>query len=194
MATEAAARPDGQPGDVRRRPWEPLRSRNYRFFAACDVISALGSAVSFIALPFAVLRIGGSATDVGLVATAETVPFAAFLLHGGVIADRLPRQRVMVAATVASGHRAGRGRRTCYRRAGSRVGADGPGRRGQHRRGLFLSSRPGPPAADGAACAASASQRAASDREQPCHHWRLRPRRPASGRRPAQAGAWRSTQ
>jgi hypothetical protein len=55
MATEAAARPDGQPGDVRRRPWEPLQSRNYRFFAACDVISALGSAVSFIALPFAVL-------------------------------------------------------------------------------------------------------------------------------------------
>jgi MFS family permease len=101
MPTEAAARPDGQPGDVRRRPWEPLQSRNYRFFAACDVISALGSAVSFIALPFAVLRIGGSATDVGLVATAETVPFAAFLLHGGVIADRLPRQRVMVAATVA---------------------------------------------------------------------------------------------
>ena len=82
-------------------PGNRSRAVTYRFFAACDVISALGSAVSFIALPFAVLRIGGSATDVGLVATAETVPFAAFLLHGGVIADRLPRQRVMVAATVA---------------------------------------------------------------------------------------------
>jgi len=35
------------------------------------------------------------------VAAAETGPFVAFLLYGGVIADRLPRQRVLVAATIA---------------------------------------------------------------------------------------------
>jgi predicted MFS family arabinose efflux permease len=76
----------------------PLRSRNFRLLATCNVISVAGSAVSFVAIPFAVLRIGGSASDVGYVATAGLIPLIAFLLVGGVIADRLPRHRVLVAA------------------------------------------------------------------------------------------------
>lgn len=51
-----------------------------------------------MALPFAVLRIGGSASDVGYVAAAYLVPLIGFLLLGGVVADRLPRHQVMVAA------------------------------------------------------------------------------------------------
>lgn len=76
----------------------PLRSRNFRLLVACNVISVAGSAVSFVAIPLAVLRIGGTASDVGYVATAELIPIIAFLLIGGVIADRLPRHQVMVAA------------------------------------------------------------------------------------------------
>ena len=51
-----------------------------------------------MAIPFAVLAIGGSAGDVGYVAAAYLVPVIAFLLLGGVVADRLPRHEVMVAA------------------------------------------------------------------------------------------------
>lgn len=51
-----------------------------------------------VAVPFAVLRAGGSATDVGLVTAAGIVPTVALLLFGGVLADRIPRQRVMVGA------------------------------------------------------------------------------------------------
>jgi MFS family permease len=76
----------------------PLHSRNFRLLVTCNVISVAGSAVSFVAVPFAVLRIGGTASDVGYVATAELIPVIAFLLIGGVIADRLPRHRVIVAA------------------------------------------------------------------------------------------------
>jgi MFS family permease len=76
----------------------PLRSRNFRLLLACDVISAGGTAVATVALPFAVLRIGGSASDVGYVAAAYLVPLIGFLLLGGVVADRLPRHQVMVAA------------------------------------------------------------------------------------------------
>ena len=76
----------------------PLRSRNFRLLVACNVISVAGSAVSFVAIPFAVLRIGGTASDIGYVATAQLVPIVAFLVLGGVIADRLPRHRVIVAA------------------------------------------------------------------------------------------------
>jgi len=54
----------------------PLRSRNFRLLAACNIISAGGSAVSLVAIPFAVLRIGGTASDLGYVATAELVPLS----------------------------------------------------------------------------------------------------------------------
>jgi MFS family permease len=76
----------------------PLASRSFRVLALCNVISLAGSALSFVALPFAVLSVGGSAADVGYVATAALVPMSAMLLAGGVIADRLPRHKVMAAA------------------------------------------------------------------------------------------------
>jgi MFS family permease len=76
----------------------PLRIRNFRLLMTCNLISVGGTSVSFVALPFAVLSIGGTASDVGFVATAALIPIIVFLLLGGVIADRLPRHRVMVAA------------------------------------------------------------------------------------------------
>jgi MFS family permease len=81
----------------------PLASRNFRLLASCDMISTAGSAVSLVVLPFAVLRIGGTAADVGLVAAARAVPLACFLLFGGVVADRLPRHLVIVSADVLQG-------------------------------------------------------------------------------------------
>lgn len=78
----------------------PLGSRNFRLLVGCDVISLTGSAAALVAIPFAVLAIGGSASDVGGVATATLVPVLVFLLIGGVMADRLPRQKVMVAAGI----------------------------------------------------------------------------------------------
>jgi MFS family permease len=65
--------------------------------------SSLGDAVVQIALVFAVLHIGGTATDIGLIAAVQTVARVAFLLIGGVWADRLRRQYVMLAADVVRG-------------------------------------------------------------------------------------------
>jgi MFS family permease len=76
----------------------PLASPSFRVLAACNVISLTGSALSFVALPFAVLSAGGSAADVGYVAGAQLLPLTVLLLAGGVIADRLPRHKVMAAA------------------------------------------------------------------------------------------------
>jgi len=53
-----------------RLPRGALQSRNFRLLVACDVISGTGNAVAIVAIPFAVLAIGGSASDVGYVATA----------------------------------------------------------------------------------------------------------------------------
>ena len=76
----------------------PLASRSFRVLAACNVISLTGSVLSFVAMPFAVLSAGGSAADVGYVAAAQLVPLSVVLLAGGVVADRLPRHRVMATA------------------------------------------------------------------------------------------------
>jgi MFS family permease len=78
-----------------------LASRNFRLLVGCDVTSMAGGAMATVAIPFAVLRSGGTASDIGFVATAGLVPTIAFLLFGGVIADRVPRQRVMMAADAA---------------------------------------------------------------------------------------------
>lgn len=76
----------------------PLASRNFRLLMACTVISLLGSGIATVALPFAVLAVSGSASDVGFVAAAQLAAMAVFLLWGGVIADRLPRHQVIMAA------------------------------------------------------------------------------------------------
>ncbi len=75
-----------------------LRNRNFRLLLAGQAVSALGDRMVVLALAFAVLEIGGSASDVGLVLAAGAAPMVATVLLGGVVGDRLPRRRVMVTA------------------------------------------------------------------------------------------------
>jgi MFS family permease len=56
-----------------------------------------------IALAFAVIDLTGSKGDLGFVLAARTAPQVVFLLVGGIWADRLPRNQVMVASSLASG-------------------------------------------------------------------------------------------
>lgn len=58
----------------------------------------LGDRMAVVALAFAVLEIGGSASDVGLVLAAGAFPLVATVLAGGVVADRVSRRAVMVVA------------------------------------------------------------------------------------------------
>jgi MFS family permease len=85
-----------------RRPG-PLREREFRRLFAGRTISMAGSAMAPVALAFAVLDLTGSTTDLGLVLAAREIPTVAFILFGGVWADRLPRHRVMVASNLLSG-------------------------------------------------------------------------------------------
>lgn len=54
--------------------------------------------MAIVALAFAVLEIGGSTSDVGLVLAAGAFPLVATVLAGGVVADRSSRRAVMVIA------------------------------------------------------------------------------------------------
>ena len=73
-----------------------LRERNFRNLFFGQAASAIGDGIVFVALALYVTDIG-SPTDVGLVLAAATLPLVAFLLIGGVWADRLPRHRMMIA-------------------------------------------------------------------------------------------------
>jgi MFS family permease len=82
-----------------RQSFDALRERQFRLLFTGQIISLFGDALTGVALAFAVLDIG-SATDLGYVFAAKTVPLVGFLLIGGVFADRLPRRVVMLTADV----------------------------------------------------------------------------------------------
>ncbi len=75
-----------------------LGEAEFRKLFIGQTASTVGVMFTVVALPFAVLHIGGSASDIGVVEAANVVPLTVFLLVGGVWADRLPRQKVMLAA------------------------------------------------------------------------------------------------
>jgi MFS family permease len=74
-----------------------LREREFRLLFLASTVTRLGSAMAPIALAFGVLNLTGSVSDLGFVLAAGSVPFVAFVLVGGVWADRISRLRVMAA-------------------------------------------------------------------------------------------------
>lgn len=77
-----------------------LREREFRLLFTGQAFSLLGDGMVAVALSFAVLDLTGSVSDLGYVFAARLVPLVVFLLAGGVLADRLPRRAVMLAADV----------------------------------------------------------------------------------------------
>jgi len=77
---------------------EALRDRNFRLLYIGQAVSLLGDGMVGVALAFGVLEVTDSASALGIVLAARMIPTVALLLAGGVIADRLPRRAVMVAA------------------------------------------------------------------------------------------------
>src|SRR4029079_18328977 len=76
----------------------PLTERPFRLLWIARTGSSLGDALVVVAIPFAVLRIGGGATGLRVGLAAHTLGRAAFVMAGGVWADRLPRRAVMIGA------------------------------------------------------------------------------------------------
>lgn len=82
----------------------PLKAHAFRLLWIGRTVSSAGDAAVEIALVFAILHVGGNAADIGLVAALQGVARTVFILAGGVWADRLRRQYVMVASdTVRAG-------------------------------------------------------------------------------------------
>jgi MFS family permease len=80
----------------------PLRYSAFRYVALGRLVAMFGNAIAPIALAFAVLDLTGSAGDLGLVVGTRSLVNVVFLLFGGVVADRLPRQLVVVVSCLLS--------------------------------------------------------------------------------------------
>jgi predicted MFS family arabinose efflux permease len=81
-----------------------LREREFRLLWLGQATSTLGDGLVPVALAFAVIKtLDRGPTALGLVLAAESVPVVVFVLAGGVWADRLPRQMVMLASDVIRG-------------------------------------------------------------------------------------------
>jgi MFS family permease len=80
----------------------PLRESNFAWYYAARVASMIGSMMVSVALAFAVLSISDSASAIGIVLAANTIPMVLFLLFGGVIADRFPRTLILRLCAVVS--------------------------------------------------------------------------------------------
>jgi hypothetical protein len=79
-----------------------LTHPNFRRLAAGATSSALGNAITPVALAFAVLDLGGSATELGLVEAAYALTNVLTTLFGGVLGDRVPRVVMMQGSALGA--------------------------------------------------------------------------------------------
>jgi MFS family permease len=75
-----------------------LRHRAFRLLFLGQAASVVGDRVVLVTIALYITQRTGSATDLGLVLGAQSVPFVGLLLFGGVWADRMARQRIIIAA------------------------------------------------------------------------------------------------
>ncbi len=89
---------------MRRQLFGALKERQFRLLWLGQATSTLGDGLVPVALSFAVIStLHGSATDLGLVLAAHSLPVVLLVLVGGVWADRLPRQMVMLVSDLIRG-------------------------------------------------------------------------------------------
>ena len=80
----------------------PLVERDFRLLFTATTVTTIGDRLALIALTFAVLDVG-STTDLGIVLGSRQAVEAVVLVFGGVISDRLPRNLVLVGASLVQG-------------------------------------------------------------------------------------------
>src|ERR671914_525761 len=73
-----------------------LRTRNYRLFWFGQVVSQMGTWMQRVAQAWLVLQLTDSPLALGTIATVQFSPVLAFSLFGGVLADWMPKRRLLI--------------------------------------------------------------------------------------------------
>jgi predicted MFS family arabinose efflux permease len=77
-----------------------LAVRNFRLLLADRLLAPAAFAFSMVGASFAVLNTTGSTAALSYVLAAQIAPSLVFTLIGGVVADRIPPQRVIIAGNI----------------------------------------------------------------------------------------------
>ncbi|GAA1980620.1 MFS transporter [Kitasatospora viridis] len=80
-----------------------LRVRNYKYFFAGQIVSNTGSWMQRIAQDWLVLSLTHSPLAVGITTAMQFLPTLALGLFGGVLADRMPKRRLLIGTQAAMG-------------------------------------------------------------------------------------------
>ena len=74
--------------------------RNYRLFFAGQLVSLIGTWMQQVAQAWLILQLTGDPIWLGVVTAAQFVPVVVLGLFAGIVADALPKRRVLLAAQV----------------------------------------------------------------------------------------------
>ncbi|KUM38306.1 MFS transporter [Arthrobacter sp. EPSL27] len=84
------------------RALRPFAHREYRVLIAALAISIFGSGMWAVAMVYEVIHLGGGPLELSLVAAAGSVGLVAFVLAGGIAADRFPQRLLIIAVEAAN--------------------------------------------------------------------------------------------
>ncbi len=79
------------------RSFAALEVRNYRLYLSSQVVATTGLWMQRIAQDWLILELTGSVAAVGIAVALQFAPVLIFGLVGGVIADRFPKRRILIA-------------------------------------------------------------------------------------------------
>ena len=84
------------------RALRPFAHREYRVLITALAISIFGSGMWAVAMVYEVIHLGGGPLELSLVAAAGSVGLVAFVLAGGIAADRVPQRLLIIAVEGAN--------------------------------------------------------------------------------------------
>jgi MFS family permease len=94
-------RPRG--GETLSQTFRSLRTRNYRLFAAGQLISVTGLGMQQVGQAWLVVDLTGSGVALGLTAALQFLPLLVFGMWGGLLADRMDKRLLLLSTQIAAG-------------------------------------------------------------------------------------------
>ncbi len=88
--------PNGTKNSRFRQTFASLNNRNFRIYATGQLISLTGTWMQITALPWLVYTMTKSATALGMVSFAGSLPLLLLTYFGGTLADRFNRKKVLI--------------------------------------------------------------------------------------------------
>jgi MFS family permease len=79
-----------------------VKSRDYRWLYTGQMVSFLGSMITYVAIPYQMYEITGSTFHVGMLGIVQLIPLIFSGFYGGAIADSMDRKKLVVVTELAS--------------------------------------------------------------------------------------------